>query len=226
MLLWNVWRLAVLPVKRDVAALLTFVACMGFATYACEAAGLAAVARSRAGGYVLPLRFAHWLTCTPCLVAVLGKLVPPGALSRQARRQTRVTAACDVAMLLLAAAEHALPRPWQRRAALGGSVALFVPTLAGQLWLMRAAATPDDVNGRPLRQLRRTTVVTWLLYPFSRLLVVCSGLGSSGEEVALTVLDLLSKSGYASLLLVASFDHLHAAKVSQTNARRATPIRR
>lgn len=173
----------------------------------------------------MPHRYLAWLAATPCLISVLGKLVPPGPSAAASRRVTTRTLVLDVLMVLSGGLERCVPSS-VRGAVFVLCLALFAATVHGQLALMQAAGpNTQSGNGPQLRSLRLKTLVTWFLYPAVRLLTEAGGMGLNAEEVLLTVLDVVSKFGYSSLLLVSSFDHLQSVKQQESNARAATPVR-
>jgi len=172
---------------------------VSFVNYASKLAGLQPPIYT-ATGYMRPLRYLEWSFTTAFLIRVLGVLTPDGP---KARALVTRTVTLDVLLILLGAAEHAAPRVYSLPL-FCAAIALFLPVMYGQMQLYKLGgetlSTPSDAEG--LGSLRRTTLVTWCLFPLARLSSMLGLIGPNTQEVAFTALDVASKFGFAVFLLV------------------------
>lgn len=147
--------------------------------------------------YVCPHRYLLWLASTLMLITILGDLVPP---SPEKTAALGATLGADVAMMLLGAAEHALPNPW-RALFLAASGAAFVPVVRGQMTLLGLAAEAmEEEDAAPLTFMRTTMLATWSTYPVLRLAAHAGLVGVNTQECVNCVFDILTKMGYTTVL--------------------------
>jgi bacteriorhodopsin len=115
----------------------------------------------------------------------------------------RQTILADWGMLATGAAERVLPAPWSYLFYVVSSL-FFVQTLRGQYTLFAFGAQTLSTAGdlRALRALRKMTTLTWCLFPAARLACMAHVLGTNGEEVVFSLLDILAKFMFSTFLMV------------------------
>lgn len=216
----NVWVLAVQPVKRDVAALVTSGHAVGFASHLAALTGAVPALRLANGRLLLPHRLLDWAAAACSLVCVLASLAPPSLARRP--RLTRTLLAALLALPAVAV-EHVLPLP-ARCGVVALGLAAFAEAVVGQAGLLRlAAASVAAEDAAPLGVLRRVTLLLWLCFPAVRVAADLRRLSSAGEEVALCALDVLI-AAYSLFQMVVAFEHADNARHALSEARAATPV--
>jgi bacteriorhodopsin len=211
------------PLKSQVALLVTLVNFVSTTLYAAKCLGhVTVVASGVPGEHMMPLRYLQargvradacnrkpsdarcarpqWCFTTCCLIRTLACLSPDGPRSRRVLRQTVLA---DWGMLATGAAERVLPAPLSYVFYILSSL-FFVQTLRGQYTLFafgtQTLSTVGDL--RALRALRKMTTLTWCLFPAARLACMAHVLGTNGEEVVFSLLDILAKFMYSTFLMV------------------------
>ena len=178
--------------------------CAHVARSAAKCAGhVTVVASGVPGEHMMPLRYLQWLFTTGCLIRTLACLSPEGP---GAARTLRRTLRWDAFMLAAGCAERLLPSPLNAAAFAASSLG-FWGAMRGQYALFALGGQTLSTRGDmvALRALRRVTTLTWSLFPLARLLCWRGVLGTNGEEVVFSVLDVLAKFGYSTFLMVGTF---------------------
>ena len=190
--------------KRCAALLVATVSAVSTTLYASKAAGFTLLLPSRVPGRpVAVLRYLQWAFTTACFIRLLAGLSPDGPATRALVRRTLLA---TVLLLAAGAAERLLPAP-AAYAALAVSMGSFGQALQGQVLLFRLGARTLSLHTDrvALASLQRATVATWALFPAGWALAEARVLGVRGEEVYFTALDVCTKFGYATFVLVAAF---------------------
>jgi bacteriorhodopsin len=210
LLSYNVWGWSTHPAKKQVAICVWAVNVVSFFNYATKLAGVQSAVRTASGGAMRPLRYLEWSFTTSFLIRVVGVLTPDGP---RARALVARTVLLDVVLIALGAAEQAAPRAYSLPL-FGAALCVFLPVMGGQMRLYRLGAetlsTASDAEG--LDSLRRTTLLTWCLFPVARLACLLGLVGPNAQEALFTVLDVASKFGFAVFLLVGTFSLLSPVK--------------
>ena len=198
------WSFSTHPLKSQVALLVSLVNGVSATLYLAKCLGhVTIVASGVPGEHMMPLRYVQWLFTTGCLIRTLACLSPEGP---GAARALRRTLRWDAFMLACGCAERLLPSP-ANSVAFAVSAVGFWGTMAGQYSLFALGTQTLSTRGDKvaLRALQRATTITWLLFPAARLLCWQGVLGTNGEEVIFSVLDVLAKFGYSTFLMVGTF---------------------